>query len=441
MVSRRMLIHRCTKLGLGLPLWLRLSGLQALAQTGSGNDYKALVCITLQGGNDGNNMLIPLEGSFYQQYAQLRGVMALPLGSLNPLNSSAYSYPLAFHPSMPNLSALFNAGRASVVANIGPLGAPVTKSQIEASPDLLPSALMSHPAGIAQWESATTSALPTSGWGGRIADTMQGMSGSLPMILNAGPASIFTVGNTVQGITVQGGAGATPIPVDLRNVAQSIAAQDLQSSNHLVAQAAEVRFDALKQQVILSQAMSAGNPLKTQFSGSAFGTALRSIAQIINGRSVVGASRQIFYCQQGAYDTHQQQLTTQATYLSDLDSGISSFMLALQEMGLQDNVLICTHSDFNRTMQSNTSGGTDHAWGNHQLILGGGIRGGRIIGTLPDFDLGGANDLNGAGTWIPTLSVTQLAAAAGSWIGLSTAQLALIFPDLAKFPAGAISLM
>jgi uncharacterized protein (DUF1501 family) len=168
---------------------------------------------------------------------------------------------------------------------------------------------------------------------------------------------------------------------------------------------------------------------------------MKAIASIVNGRSVIGATRQIFYAQQGLYDSHSNQLGAQASNLADLDAGIGAFMSALQEMGLANQVLVCTHSDFNRTTLANTAGGSDHAWGNHQLILGGGIQGGRMIGTYPDLDLNGSMDFNGYGTWIPGLSVTQMTAGIGAWMGLNTTQIAAVFPLLSNFPAGAISLV
>lgn len=99
------------------------------------------------------------------------------------------------------------------------------------------------------------------------------------------------------------------------------------------------------------------------------------IAKIINGRSTIGASRQLFYCSHGGYDNHQQLVSNQSSNLVDLDINLGAFMNALDEIGLTNQVLVCTHSDFNRTMQCNSSLGTDHGWGNHQLILGGGIAG------------------------------------------------------------------
>jgi uncharacterized protein (DUF1501 family) len=228
--------------------------------------------------------------------------------------------------------------------------------------------------------------------------------------------------------------------VPLQNAALAIAALDSASPNQLVAHAAQVRGAAVQQQLLLAQAQLAGSTLKTAFPSSVFGGRMSVIAQLINGRSVIGASRQIFYCEQGSYDTHQNQLSGQTACLAELDLGLAAFMQALQEMGLSNQVLVCTQSDFNRTMIGNGTAGSDHAWGNHQLILGGGLQGGRIIGTLPDMDIGGSQDFNGMGTWIPTLSVSQYAAGVGSWFGLAKGQLATTFPDLANFSQGAILL-
>jgi uncharacterized protein (DUF1501 family) len=226
----------------------------------------------------------------------------------------------------------------------------------------------------------------------------------------------------------------------MQNAIMAIAAADAQSPNAIVSQAAQLRIQAVNQQALIVQAQTSGASLSTVFPTSPFGQSMKAIAGIINGRSVIGASRQIFYAQQGSYDTHGSQLSIHAGLLSDLDSSLGAFMSALDEMGLSNQVLVCTHSDFNRTITANVAGGSDHAWGNHQIVLGGGIRGGQIIGTYPDLDLGGGMDLNGYGTWVPTLSVTQMAAGIGTWMGLNPAQLASVFPDLGNFSGGAIGL-
>ncbi len=447
MITRRRFLNISTCTGMvaaTMPLWSSILSNEAFAQTANASSYKAIVLVTLNGGNDGNNMVVPINTSFYSQYAALRGPVALAQASCIPLNGTDKSSlgTVGLHPSLVNVAAVFNRKQALIVANAGPMVTSATKQQLLADVSLQPGSLFSHPAGIAQWESATTLALPDTGWGGRIADIYAPLSGSLPPVLSASGSSTFSVGRTVQGIAIQaGGTGAIAVPIGLQTASQSIAQQDLSSDNLLVSQVAQLRNSAMTEQAILNQAAAYGPPPNAAFSSSAFGSAMKQIAQIINGRSVIGATRQLFYCKQGNYDSHQQLIPTHAQNLTDLDTNLGAFMNALDETGLTNQVLVCTHSDFNRTMQSNATLGTDHAWGNHQLILGGGISGGRIIGTFADLDLGGSCDLGTQGLWIPTTSVTQMTAGIGSWMGLNANQISGVFPDLTNFQGGAIELV
>lgn len=442
MLTRRIVLKRGAQMGLAVAtasLWSTSRGLRAFAEAPL-TGYRAVVVITLDGGNDGNNTIVPLGTAEYAQYASLRDGLALSASPLLPLTAGTGSSSYGFHPALVNISQLYNSKRALVVANVGPLAQPSTKQQLINNPGLLPASLFNHVAGFQQWESAQTGPTPTTGWGGRVGDFIANQSGSLPPVLNGGPASIFTVGNTVQGVNVQTGGAWPALPPGMNEIVEQIATRDSASSNEMVAAVAQFRATAMQQQVLIDQAMQY-RALKTQFANmKGFGGVISTIAQIINGRSAIGANRQIFYLKQGSYDTHQSQLVNQQNSLAEFDTAIGNFMNALDEMGLSDQVLICTHSDFCRTLSSNTTGGTDHAWGNHQLMLGGGINGGRVVGALPDLDLGGPSDFTGLGTWIPTLSVTQMTAAIGSWMGLNNSQLATVFPDLANFPSGAITL-
>jgi len=428
-----------------MPLWSNLLSAKAFSQAASTSLYKAVVLVTLQGGNDGNNMVVPINTNFYSQYAALRGPVALPQTSCLPLSGTDGSNfgTVGLHPSLAKVAELFNRKQGLIIANAGPMVADATKQQLLANGSLQPEALFSHPAGVAQWESSTVAALPDTGWGGRIADIYAPLSGSLPPVLSASGSSTFSVGRTVQGIAVQTGGGgeSIAIPVGLQSAIRSLNQQDMMSDNLLVSQVAHLRASAMAEQAILNQAAAYRDLPNAAFSGSDFGLAMKRIAQIINGRSVIGASRQLFYCRQGSYDHHQQLIANQAQNLVDLDTNLGAFMDALDEMGMTNEVLVCTHSDFNRTMQSNATLGTDHAWGNHQLILGGGISGGRIVGTFPDLDLGGSCDLGTQGLWIPTTSVTQMTAGIGSWMGLNASQIDGIFPDLVNFRGGAIQLI
>jgi uncharacterized protein (DUF1501 family) len=444
-INRRDFLKLSSRAGMAtatLPLWSSEFAEKAFGQLAN-SPYKAIVVLTLGGGNDGNNLIVPISPNMYRQYAALRTGVALSQSSLIPLSGTDNSGfgPVGLHPAMINVAKRFNQRQALVVANVGPMVRSLTKAQLLDEASLQPEALFSHPAGQAQWLSSTTTAFPDTGWGGRIADLYVSRSGNLPPVLTASGSSIFTVGRTVQGIVVQAqGRGSVAIPTELQVAIRNIAEDDTKSPNLIVSQVARLRRASMDRQAILLQAAQYGTPLKAKFSPSALGASLQMIAKIINGRSTIGASRQLFYCLQGGYDNHQQLVSNQLSNLTDLDTNLGAFMDALDEMGIANQVLVCTHSDFNRTMQCNSSLGTDHGWGNHQLILGGGVAGGRILGEFPSLDLGGSDDFGTQGVWIPTTSVTQMTAGIGAWMGLSSDQIATVFPDLGNFPAGALQL-
>ena len=84
--------------------------------------------------------------------------------------------------------------------------------------------------------------------------------------------------------------------------------------------------------------------------------------------------------------------------------------------------------------------GTDHGWGSHQMVLGDGVMGGRIFGTMPELAIG-SNDDVGQGRMIPTTSIDQYAATLASWYGLSPSQIADTFPSLVNFNSADIGFM
>jgi uncharacterized protein (DUF1501 family) len=80
----------------------------------------------------------------------------------------------------------------------------------------------------------------------------------------------------------------------------------------------------------------------------------------------------------------------------------------------------------------NTGAGTDHAWGNHQLIVGGGVQGQRIYGTFPTLQVGGPDDTS-TGRWIPTTAVEQYSATLAKWFGVSESLIPQVFPYIGRF--------
>jgi uncharacterized protein (DUF1501 family) len=171
------------------------------------------------------------------------------------------------------------------------------------------------------------------------------------------------------------------------------------------------------------------------FPKTSLGTQMQQIAQVIQVRGALGMQRQIFFANLGGFDTHAAQLTDQASGLTQLSQALKALYAATQEMGVDQQVMTFTESDFGRTLQPNGGAtfGTDHAWGSHHFIMGGGVKGGDLYGTFPTQALTGPDDANTRGVWIPTTSLDQYGATLASWFGVNAAGLGQVFPNLANF--------
>ena len=153
----------------------------------------------------------------------------------------------------------------------------------------------------------------------------------------------------------------------------------------------------------------------------------------------MGAGRQVFFCSIGGFDTHSAQLGQHANLLRDLSQAISAFAYATLDLGVAGQVTTFTQSEFNRTTEPNVDG-TDHAWGSHQIVVGGAVRGG-IYGAMPNFVLDGDHSVSDRGVWLPFLGNAQFGATLGRWFGASPTELAWAFPNLTQFPTANLGFM
>jgi len=417
--------------------------LNGLAQSAPG--YKALVCIFMYGGNDSNNTLVPFDttangSNGYTNYANIRGPLAIPANSLLPLGAQANGN-YGLHPNLPDLPALFNNGNLAFVTNVGTLLQPITQAQYQAGAVPTPNNLFSHPDQQLEWQNASSDAISNIGWAGRIADTLAptyNSSAQIPLI-----TSVF--GDTV----FCNGVSSSPVSVSPGNLdggqcsegavcsARLATAQQLLTFNSgitLVQADNNITTSAYQYMGILANAVQSVTPLQTQFpANNSIAAQLQQIAQIIQVRQALGVTRQIFFAGLGNFDTHADQLGTQASLLASVSPAMAAFYAATQEMGLANQVTTFTMSDFNRTLQPNSAAGSDHAWGGHHMVMGGAVNGGQIYGSYPTLALGGPNDSGQNGRWIPTLSSSQYAATLASWFGVPSGSLNSIFPSLPNF--------
>jgi uncharacterized protein (DUF1501 family) len=410
-------------------------------------DYKALVCIFLSGGNDSHNMVVPLTQAQFNAYKAARGTLALPdsNGQLIPVQTPDGT-PYGLNPGLTAIAPFWGSGQLAVLANTGMLVQPVTRAQFLQNAVPVPTNLFSHSDQIQQMQSGMPSTSGSTGWGGRAADMVQGYNGtsSFPTTVSISGPALFCKGSVIQAASLFPGfnldmSGMSLWPQAAADARKAGMQQILQfdSGLELIQVANHTRQDA-----IALNAMLAGQSatINTPFPGTTLGAQLKQVAQIIKLRSSTGMSRQVFFCSLGGFDTHGSQSWQQWDLLRQLSEGMAAFYNATVELGLPDRVTTSTLSDFGRTLQPSGTG-SDHGWGSHHLILGGGVQGGRVHGTFPDLSLSGPDDAGSRGVLIPTTSVDQYGATLAAWLGVPAAQLPAVFPNLPKFGAGTLGFM
>ena len=414
----------------------RLGLVNAMAQTGT--DYKALVCVFLFGGNDANNTLVPTDTAGYDNYATLRGPLALPQSQLIQLASLPH---YGLHGSLPEIAQLVDSGAAALIANVGTLVAPTTRANVTAQLNL-PSNLFSHSDQQLQWQNAAQSSVTSTGWAGRMSDLLGSSfnpSASIPMITSVAGDTLFCDGQSTTPLAVSPGnlsgvsCGEGSAECGVRQaLAQSFLS--FASGLNLVQADNAISQNAARYASVLTQAVSSIAPLGTVFpANNPIATQLKQIAQLMQVRSSFGVNRQIFFAGVGNFDTHADQAGQQSLLLGQVSSAMSAFYQATQELGIANEVTTFTMSDFSRTLQPNSNSGSDHGWGSHHIVLGGAVRGAKLYGTYPTLALGGPDDFDVNGRWIPSTGTVQYAATLASWFGVSSAQLNMIFPSLGAF--------
>ncbi len=412
------------------------------ATTQSGDGYKALVVIDLEGGNDGNNTLVPFASEQYAYYSAARQALALDRKTLLPIGDGlggAYG----LHPSLTNLRALYSAGNAAFVANVGTLVAPDDRISFLAQRKQAPAMLQDHEVQRAEWATASALLTPTpqgiSGWGGRMADSVSYASAlGFPILTSLTGSDTFAVGDKSTPASVSP-SGATGFPTD-GSRGDLLLAASLDSGSTLVSAAAKSLRDALGQTNLLNSALAVAPQFKTAFPTTSLGVQLKQVAAILTSRSALGMNRQIFLCKLLGFDHHEKQLNLHAGLLSQVDQALGAFMNFLEEVGLMNEVTVFTQSDFGRCLAMNGSLGSDHAWGNHQIVLGGALKGNRFYGKFPSLEIGGSDDFLQTGGWIPTTSVEQYGTPLASWFGVPNGSMGTVFPNMGAFEQNTIPL-
>ncbi len=477
---------------------LKMMEVAANAQAAS-TPYKALVCVFLAGGNDSNNLLLPYGASQARtDYDTGRGILAIPTASANAtanaklLNATnvaacdpisgylAGTNTFGVHPQCGHIQTLFNNNKLAFLANVGNLvDDNVTRANYATVTK--PPQLFSHSDQVTQWQSAIPDRPFTSGWGGRVANHLHGLSPA--GTFNSRTVSISGVSNYLYASTgsvqpyVMSSSGVVPLGGYGTNYASAVnnPAVLFDDTNYKDAEAGmrlkgfekillsnraslmEKAYSDVVENSRLTEAemntalaVTAGTSSGTStldsffnaaFAGSGvsvsndFTNQMKLVARLIVGQAELGNNRHVFFVQQGGYDTHISQIPVsggvpvvnagQAGLLNVLSCTLKGFYDALNSTGAINNTVAFTASDFTRTFTPNktdASAGSDHAWGGHHMIFGGPVIGGRVYGKYPPLKLGdAASSIDAVGTrglWIPTTSVDQYSAILARWFGV-----------------------
>ncbi|TWU60156.1 hypothetical protein Poly51_04310 [Rubripirellula tenax] len=452
--------------------FLNLQATQALAAGTAGSDSKALVCIFLNGGNDSYNMLAP-KGAEYADYNTARGTttdggIAIAESGVDSLLdiSDPSGRTFGLHPRLNSevaglnspttggegIRGLYNSGKLAMIANVGSLVEPTTKVDYQARLNL-PVGLFSHADLQRHWmTSVPQDRSHLNGWGGKMADILR--AGNDPSVISMNISlsgdNKFQTGRDVSpySISTSSSGGATMIsgysvdPAEASNTryrAFNQIRRDLlgQTYENLLADTLAITSQQSMQAALEFNNAVSGVTINTPFDSYSFSQRLKRVAQVIGARdSGLGQRRQVFFVQLGGFDNHANLITAHADNMERLSIGLASFYQSLVELGVENDVVTFTISDFARTLSSNGQG-SDHAWGGNHIVMGGPIDGGRICGTYPTSLVtpthdGASIDL-GRGRLIPTTSVDQYNAELARWFGVGESDLQDVLPNLANF--------
>ncbi|MEO0368101.1 MAG: DUF1501 domain-containing protein [Pseudomonadota bacterium] len=458
--SRRRFIQGLGTAGLvaGAPLGL-LSSLPSYAADTSG--YKALVCVFLFGGLDGHDVLLPYDLPSYQSFVNARPSFVAnqptrardQLLKINPTNlAESETREFALPPEMPQLHTLFEQGNAALVANVGPLINPTDRAAYLSETVALPPRLYSHNDQQAIWQAGSPEGALL-GWGGLVADPSLGSAAAQPFAtITTEGSGLFLTGEKAAPYLIGLDSGVFNWLLDSAEdrrdeygnesaytaARRHVAGQTYSGNNLIARDIANLQNSAVNANELFNQAVQNAPTLSTVFPASPLGTQLQAVARALSIRNNLNVNRQVFFVGIGGFDTHSNQVRSLGGLLSQIDAGIAAFQTSLAELNLVNEVTLFTASDFGRTLSVNGDG-TDHGWGGHHFVVGGGVNGKSIFGNVPPSTINHTQDAGG-GRLIPTTSIEQFAAPMASWFGLSSSEINTVFPNLSNFTDPALPL-
>ena len=410
--------------------------------------FKALVVIHLSGGNDANDMIVPMDGA-YSDYTKSRPSIAVSKAALSQLSGTHLGHTMGLNTAMSPLLSSFNSGRLAFVVNAGALVKPTTASEVLNGKATLPPFLYSHPEQ-SQYLQGWMGDEDPSGWAGRGMEALAGNATfKAPLISVRTSNNTLVLGQKSRVVNADTGNSRYLGSADLTNpnnrwtqILESLTR--LQSPTAVEAEYARTfRGAFLDTRELAIASRSATEPAAT-FKDTEIGRRLRFFAQTLPYYKASGSTRQVYFTEWGQFDTHANQRNTnntsgkedQDTQLMQLADAMAAFDQAMMAAGMSNEVAVFVTSEFNRTLDPAAGNGSDHAWGGHWMVMGGRVNGAKMYGNkFPSLVLGGVDDAHTGkrGYWVPQYSSDQVAADLLMWLGLPESKLTEVMPNLKNF--------
>ena len=464
------------------------------------SDYKALIVLQLDGGNDTFNTFVPFQEEAYKNYEKARKKIAIANEDLLEdenyrVNENGYYAPvskdknayavatknieksykkgiykvsdsLGFNAMMPELAALYKKGVLSVVENVGVLVEPTTQNDIVNKNVTLPLFLFAHDHQRRAVETAKPQEKISKGWLGRVADSWSPINAPIGLNISFAGMNRMLVGTKTAPITF----GNSPDiynkynPSDTTIISLLERFSQLQNDNIFYSLYNKMNKKAVDFSNTFKEAWKnvpdfSSFDLKNSYGDTLFSVPttvdinmedlhalsssifrdLQTTAQMIKiGKDIFHYKREVFYISLGGFDFHSSQPKDHSKKLRSLSLALSDFYKALEEMGLEKDVVLATTSDFGRTLLSNGDG-TDHGWGGGAFLLSGAenFNGGKILGyKITNYSLDSETfyqEHRQKGRLIPTTSIEQMYAPILDWFGVDEKTMKSAFPNLVNF--------
>src|SRR5882757_2239137 len=363
---------------------LQSEAADSATQIVTGKDSTILVVLQMAGGNDGINTVVPYSSDFYHKARPKIGLSGDKIIKLND--------DIAFNSVLSGFKNLYDAGNLAVVQGVG-----------------YPNPNRSHFRSTEIWQTASASdRVEKYGWIGRYFDNAcAGADPTVGVAIGSQVPQAFFArkpegiclnnpqnyrfmanGNATEesykklnelemsspapdggpGMTLDENSGGS-----IGSLAAGMPMQGGSAVDFISRTALDAQMSSDKVRDIAAKVQN-----KATYPGSQLGTSLKLVAKLIGG----GLHTRVYYVSQGGYDTHTNQINSQARLLQDLGDSTKSFVEDMKAQGNMQRVLVMTFSEFGRRVSENANGGTDHGAAAPIFIVGNKIKAG-LLGKYP----------------------------------------------------------